>query len=291
MNGNLKKTPIVSIIMNCFNGEKFLKETLETVLSQSYSNWELIFWDNQSNDSSSLIVKNISDDRIKYFLAQNHTKLGAARNLAVQQAKGEWLAFLDCDDLWEKDKLKLQIERALVEDNISMVYGRTEYFSEGGLTYTNITRNTLPEGDIFGELAKDNFISLSSAMVLREKYILVNGIEQNYNQAEDYDLFVKLSIDSKIGVVDQSVMKYRLHENNLSAFQKDLAFTESIEILEKYLPDRRAVIGLKHWTSLYVIFCISRMKITKDALYYFLKYGSFLILFKKSIELINLKIG
>lgn len=291
MNGNLKKTPLVSIIMNCFNGEKFLKETLETVLSQSYSNWELIFWDNQSNDSSSLIVKNISDDRIKYFFAQNHTKLGAARNLAVQQAKGEWLAFLDCDDLWEKDKLKLQIERALVEHNISMVYGRTEYFSEGGLAYTNITRKTLPEGDIFGELAKDNFISLSSAMVLREKYILVNGIEQNYNQAEDYDLFVKLSVDSKIGVVDQSVMKYRLHENNLSAFQKDLAFTESIEILEKYLPDRRAVIGLKHWTSLYVIFCISRMKITKDALYYFLKYGSVLILFKKSIELINLKIG
>src|SRR5436309_3529125 len=98
--------------MNCFNGAEYLRAALGSVLAQTYQDWELIFWDNQSTDESASIVKTYRDPRIKCFYADEHTNLGEARNLAVQKSRGRWAAFLDCDDLWLPDKLSLQIELA-----------------------------------------------------------------------------------------------------------------------------------------------------------------------------------
>ena len=88
--------------MNCFNGEAFLKEAIDSVISQSYDNWELIFWDNQSTDDSELIIKRYLDPRIRYFKSKEHTLLGTARNEALNLADGKWVAFLDVDDLWSE---------------------------------------------------------------------------------------------------------------------------------------------------------------------------------------------
>ena len=81
--------PLVSVIINCFNGEAYLRETIDSVIAQTYTNWEIVFWDNQSIDSTSDIVKSYDDDRIHYYYAPIHTTLGKARNLAVKQARGE----------------------------------------------------------------------------------------------------------------------------------------------------------------------------------------------------------
>ena len=97
---------LVSIIMNCHNGEKYLKQSISSIVSQTYSNWELIFWDNLSKDESKNIVKDFNDDRIKYHSSKNFLKLYDARNHAIKQATGKYIAFLDTDDYWIKDKLK-----------------------------------------------------------------------------------------------------------------------------------------------------------------------------------------
>ena len=84
----MSKEPLVSIIINCFNGEKYLHQSLESVISQRYKNWEIIFWDNQSTDSSSKIFKKYKDSRFKYFLATKHSKfLYEARNHAIEKAQ------------------------------------------------------------------------------------------------------------------------------------------------------------------------------------------------------------
>ena len=101
--------PLVSVIVNCFNGEKYLKEALASVLNQSYENWEIIFWDNQSNDKSSIIFKSYKDKRFKYYYASQHTLLYDARNQAIEKSSGDFIAFLDTDDFWEKNKLELQM--------------------------------------------------------------------------------------------------------------------------------------------------------------------------------------
>ena len=105
----------VSILMNCFNGEKYLHEAIQSVLSQTYSNWEIIFWDNRSTDKSAKIYRSYKDKRLKYFLSPNHSNLGEARRRAFEKTKGELVAVLDVDDIWEKNKLEKQIK--LFEDS------------------------------------------------------------------------------------------------------------------------------------------------------------------------------
>ena len=87
--------PLVSILMNCFNGEKYLKQAIDSVLAQTYRNWEIIFWDNQSTDGSAEIFTSYRDSRLKYFYAPEHTRLYEARNCALEKAEGELIAFLD----------------------------------------------------------------------------------------------------------------------------------------------------------------------------------------------------
>ena len=96
---------LVSIIMNCYNGEKFLKEAINSVYNQKYQNWEIIFWDNQSTDKSKEIIETLKNDKVKYFYSKEHTNLGKARAEAINKASGDFIAFLDVDDLWDPEKI------------------------------------------------------------------------------------------------------------------------------------------------------------------------------------------
>ena len=100
-----EKQKLVSIILNCFNGEKYLKDALESVVNQTYKNWELVFWDNKSTDGSKKILDLYNSEKLKYYRSNVHTSLYEARNLAVKECKGEFIAFIDADDYWEKNKL------------------------------------------------------------------------------------------------------------------------------------------------------------------------------------------
>ena len=123
--------PLVSIIMNCFNSEKYLSQAIESVIAQTFGNWELVFWDNQSTDSSSKILKSYEDARIRYFHADKHTPLGDARNFAVSKARGKWLAFIDCDDFWDFRKLELQLSAVFEsQNNVGLVYSLFELTHE-----------------------------------------------------------------------------------------------------------------------------------------------------------------
>ena len=104
-----KKFPLISVVINCFNGEKYLKESIKSVLKQSYKHWEIIIWDNKSSDGSKKIIRNFNDKRIKYYFSKRHYKLYKARNLAVKKCKGDFICFLDTDDKWLREKLKHQV--------------------------------------------------------------------------------------------------------------------------------------------------------------------------------------
>ena len=91
MSRQFNNQPLVSIIMNCYNGEVYLKESIESVLSQTYENWELIFWDNKSEDKSEKIFKSYNEKRFKYYYASQHTILYEARNFAIEKISGEFI--------------------------------------------------------------------------------------------------------------------------------------------------------------------------------------------------------
>ena len=102
----MKKKELVSIIINCFNGEKYLNKTLNSVLSQKFTNFEVIFFDNCSTDRSSKIFKSFNDIRFKYFKTNKKISLYKSRNLALKKCKGKFITFLDADDWWNKNFLK-----------------------------------------------------------------------------------------------------------------------------------------------------------------------------------------
>ena len=113
--------PKVSIMMNCFNGAKYLRQSIQSVISQTHKNWELIFWDNMSIDDSRKIFESFNDDRLKYYKAEEHTILYKARNLALKKTSGDYICFLDTDDYWENDKIEKQLKKFETDKEISIV--------------------------------------------------------------------------------------------------------------------------------------------------------------------------
>ena len=107
------KKKLVSIIVNCYNGEKYVSRCLKSIFSQTHKNFEIIFWDNLSTDKSQNELKKFKDKRIRYFKSKKFLKLYEARNFAINKAKGDYIAFLDIDDTWEKKKLQLQLKKII----------------------------------------------------------------------------------------------------------------------------------------------------------------------------------
>ncbi|MEW6679749.1 MAG: glycosyltransferase family A protein, partial [bacterium] len=107
--------------MNCYNSSKYLEEAINSVYAQTYKDWEIVFLDNASTDNSAEIAKGY-DRKLKYYKNETHVPLGCARNMAIEKANGEYIAFLDCDDMWSPEKLELQVGLLDKNPNIGLVY-------------------------------------------------------------------------------------------------------------------------------------------------------------------------
>jgi len=257
LNRNNKDLPFVSIIMNCYNSSTFLKEAIISVINQTYINFELIFWDNISTDSSAEIFKSFSDNRLKYYLSDIHTTLGEARNLAVKKVNYEWMCFLDCDDIWLPEKLEKQISIIINNKDdfkLGLIYGPTNIILNDNRRVRHITKENFPEGDIFNELLKENFIPLLTALMRTKYFHECGGIDNNLKQAEDYDLFLKITKISKSKIINEPLTLYRQHGQNISIKQSELNFTEALQIISKYMPNKEVEKSLKIWNSKYAIY-------------------------------------
>ena len=239
----MKDIPSVSIIMNCFNGETFLKQAIDSVIKQTYKDWELIFWDNLSTDNSSIIVNSYKDHRIKYFKSEKHTLLGEARNLAFNKAKAEWVAFLDVDDIWLEDKLEKQIELIRSDtDDIGFIYGRCEFiYSDDPKKNHNFKEgHLLPVGNIFDELLFENFIPFVSAIVNKKKFSTLGGFDNQLKHSTDYYMFLRLSEKYPVKAIQEICCSYRIHDRNLTNTLRVQGELESISIVSYFLPNPSA---------------------------------------------------
>ncbi len=212
--------PRVSIILNIRNGAAFLPEALDSVMAQSFADWELIAWDDCSTDESANIVARYRDPRIRYCLSPEETPLGKARDLAMRQAQGEWLAFLDQDDLWLPRKLEQQI--VLGAPGVGIIYGRAVLFDarRGNLRDYDYTHEftPLPEGDIFAQLFRDAcFIAMSSAMLRRSAVEEMGGVPESIQVVPDYYLYVAIAQRYQARAVQQVVCRYRVHPGSMTA--------------------------------------------------------------------------
>ena len=215
-----KEEPLVSIIMNCFNAENFLHQALDSILNQTYKNWELVFWDNQSNDSSAKIFKSYNDSRFKYFYADQHTLLYEARNRAISKAKGEYLAFCDTDDWWHKEKLNIQMP--LFKNNqVDAVYGNIYLVRQKFNRKTILWKAKLPKGSILSEILKNFTVGILSLIIKKKVLGATKPFDERFHIIGDFDLMIRLSTKIKFDCVQEPVAYYRIHKTNTSLMNID----------------------------------------------------------------------
>ena len=208
----------VSVIVNCYNGSSYLKKTLESVINQSYQNWELIFWDNQSEDNSYEIFKDFKEKKFKYFRAKKHTSLHKARNLALRECSGDIIGFLDTDDYWSKSKLKDQIDIFERDPKVDCVYTKF-WVKYENLFIPNklITYKNLPEGKILDKLLNEYNFSLGSALFRKKKLEnFPNVFSEKFDLISDFDFMIRFTKKNHLACVQKPLHYYRKHKNNMS---------------------------------------------------------------------------
>lgn len=207
----MEQQPLVSVIINCYNGEKYLREAIDSVIAQTYTNWEIIFWDNQSTDSTAEIVKSYKDERIRYFYAPEHTPLGEARNCAMDKVSGVFFSFLDADDVWFPDFLSRGIFE-LTSSTSLVGYYSAFYICDRGAKHVNSNNKTGEQ--TLRQIISSYYIGMS-ACILRTVSVKENDVRFNndYNLIEDYDFFIRLSFYGNFFFDSKPLMNYRVHNS------------------------------------------------------------------------------
>ena len=209
--------PTVSVLMNCLNCEKYLREAIDSVFAQTYNDWEIVFWeDNASKDGSENIAKSYGH-RLRYFRSDVSLPLYGSRNLAVQKARGKYIAILDCDDLWLPTKLEEQIQLLESDDEIGLVYSDIISFSEKGKERRSFEFKKPHRGNVFSELLRENFINTQTVLIRREVLDCLNTpFDGRLIMSGDYDAFLRISYKWEIDYVDKPLARYRVHRNSKS---------------------------------------------------------------------------
>ncbi len=231
--------PAVSVIMNCLNCLRDLKEALDSVCAQTFQDWEIIFWNNASHDGSLELVKEYSvklgHKKIRHFTAEKTIPLGAARNLALSKAEGEFIAFLDCDDIWLPEKLEKQMELMSSNNRLGLVCTDTEVFSAQGGSRLLFKHAPPQRGMVFKELMIIQWISMSSALVRREALDkLEYWFDERLNVCEEADLFYRIAHNWELDYVNAPLTRWRVHGSNTTFLKFGQFAEETRYILEKH---------------------------------------------------------
>jgi len=226
--------PLVSVIMNCRNGERYLREALDSVYAQSYTNWEIIFWDNASTDGSADIAKSCGP-KLRYFKSEQSFPLGKARNLAIAEAGGQYLAFLDCDDKWLPKTLERQVSALERRRDVDFIYGN--YFRLIMPRTDNLIlalSGRQPEGNVFGNFLR-NYPVCQQTVMLRTDAIkrLDAKFDECLDMSEEFDLFMRILLRSQALYIDEPLAIYRIHRNTGSQRLYDKHPVEMKYVLDK----------------------------------------------------------
>ncbi|EKO3932944.1 glycosyltransferase family 2 protein [Vibrio fluvialis] len=226
--------PRISVIINCYNGQDYLQEAIDSVYEQSFEDWEIIFFDNASTDNSARIASNYNE-KLRYFKRDTNVPLGEARKEAISLSKGEWIAFLDTDDKWLPHKLQTQIDAVSDSDFVLSYAGVAEFDFSG-----EFIRNVIPShrsGYIFPELLMNFDINMVTPMINR-KFLDDNKLdfEPIIVASEEYNLFMRVAAKGKIHCHPDVLGYYRVSPNSLTnrsiskwAFERNYTLAQIVE--------------------------------------------------------------
>ncbi len=204
--------PTVSVIIHTYNNEKFIAETIESVLNQTYKDYEIIIVDDGSVDGTRDALSPYKQ-KIRYHYKENGG-IASAKNTGISLSEAEFVAFLDHDDLWVSDKLQLQMECFKENPQVGLVYAQYTSFRDGKELRTKPEKGY--SGWIFKELLAKSFIQTSTVMVKKECLNIVGSYDESFSLGDEYDMFLRISKKFQCGFVDKGLTRYRVHDTNAS---------------------------------------------------------------------------
>tara|TARA_A100001015_G_C14826622_1_gene646958 strand:+ start:169 stop:903 length:735 start_codon:yes stop_codon:yes gene_type:complete len=228
----MKNSSKVSVLMNCYNSEQYIQNSIQSLINQTFDEWELIVWDDASTDNTLSIAHSFIDKRIKIYKNDLHIGLGLSRVKAQEYLKGEYISILDSDDIYEKDKLKKQIQAFKENKNLSLV---TSWYSI--IDKKNKEMNKIRISNNLSEIKKklygDNIFAHSSIVYKRIEAEKVGWYSNKLEYSQDYDLTIKLLKNNPFFVVQEYLVKIRDSETSMTRnlSLQSLILNEHFEIL------------------------------------------------------------
>lgn len=264
--------PKVSVIIPTYNGSKYLAKTIESVINQTFKDIEIIVVDDGS-DECLFPVLSLFSQQIRYIRIERSGP-AAARNIGIKLAKGEYISLLDHDDLWHRDKLKVQVEILENNSQCSLVYCYPGLIDAEGNIIKNQAPSEYPSGNVFIDFVIKNRITTFSATLIRKNIFNVIGFLDESSEAmtcDDYDIYLRISDVSKVHFSPSDLVSYRLHPGNLlknydqylraelfvlkkvlrySVTIKELSATQVNNIMQEHLYKTYTNFAFKHYYSL-----------------------------------------
>lgn len=243
----MPERPLVSILVNTYNEERYIGAALDSALAQTYRNIEIIVLDDQSTDQTAEIVKGYKDPRVRYIRSERRLGLTDGRNAMLAAAKGEYLTYLDADDIYLPTKVEEEANFLDAHKEYAVVYCNLGYFYDGApeKIYHHVY-HWYSGDEVFPRLLEKMFITNTAIMFRREIYDKLGGYRKDLGLVEDWEYFLRLTYAGyKIAYLDKDLVRYRLRFDSHTNFSKLALLKESavriFEDLRSRMPeeDRR----------------------------------------------------
>ncbi|MEP0917141.1 glycosyltransferase [Leptolyngbya sp. DQ-M1] len=248
--------PVISVIIPVFNGEHTITETVQSVLNQTFTELEIIVIDDGSQDSTLSVVSSITDTRVKVFSYDN-AGVSTSRNRGFAHATGEYISFLDADDLWTPNKLEAQYQALQLHPQAAVAYSWVDYIDQDGKFFRSANHVTA-NGNIYEQLLLNNLLENgSNPLIRRQAFADVGGFDPTLAFGEDWEMWLRLSARYEFVAVPSPQVLYRMSSNSVSCNVQRME-TGSLRMLEKafsqapqslqYLK-RNAIANLYHYLT------------------------------------------
>jgi len=226
--------PKVSVIIPTYQYAHFVGQAVESVLAQTYKNYEIILVDDGSTDNTSEVLSNFGD-QISVIYHRENRGLSAARNAGIRVSKGKYVAFLDADDVWMPNKLRLQVKLLDQNSDVGLVFSDMTYFGKRCGSKKRAFQEVSPSsGKVFKDLFVKDFIPMPTVIVRKICFEKVGLFDESLTSCEDHDMWVRIAKFFKVDYVDAPLAKYRLHERNMSK-KREKMLIQFIRVQEKTL--------------------------------------------------------
>lgn len=202
--------------MPAYNSAKFLPDSIESILSQTYQPYEIIIVDDGSTDNTKEVISRFIQ-RIKYIRLEQNRGAPAARNIGIQSAQGKYIAFIDADDIWMPEKLQVNVEYLETHSEVGMIYSKHINIDEEGNFFSDASKKQLPSGNIFLRLfSQENFIVTPSVVIREEIFKTIGLFDEQLFNCQDWDMWLRIAFYFPVAGINKPLLKCRRNPRSLS---------------------------------------------------------------------------